>query len=213
MESVIEKPISLHDMDGCLFDFEGQMRMDLLRMKSPGEPDPFDSTSPMYIRDLWKAEEGWPWLKARMDLIKRKPGWWRELPQLRLGWDVFWMCVTIGFERQILTRGPSKKPHVWAEKLECIRQCKDISDCVVHITESKGQVYGRVLVDDYPPYVTAWLEHKHRGLVIMPCNAQNVGFSHPNVIHYDGNNRENIQVALKAAFIRKQHQHWKDCLA
>jgi 5'-nucleotidase len=196
-------PIALFDLDGCLVDYEGQMRADLATLRSPGEPDP------LLIKNLWQSKKE-PWLKARMKLIKMRPGWWRNLPPFKLGWDVFAMCQEIGFERQILTKGPTCKSHVWAEKVDYVRNNPDLKNCIVHISEAKGQVFGRVLVDDYGPYVTAWLEHRPRGLVIMPVHEYNVDYQHPNVIHYTGENEFEVRIALRAAFLRHDKQHWKD---
>tara|TARA_Y100000310_G_C20512920_1_gene729762 strand:+ start:436 stop:588 length:153 start_codon:yes stop_codon:yes gene_type:complete len=47
------------------------------------------------------------------------------------------------------------------------------------ITEDKGIVYGKVLVDDYPCYIKRWLENRPRGLVIMPAHSYNRDFEHP----------------------------------
>jgi hypothetical protein len=203
--------IALFDMDGTLFDFEGQMRLDLDKLMSPGESDPI-KVSENYIGNLWEAEKVWSWLKARMDLIKMRPGWWRDLPQLAFGWDILRICQRIGFETQILTKGPSNKPHVWTEKVECVKKYPSLQSCVIHISEAKGQVYGKVLVDDFPDYIESWLEHRRRGLVIMPDNPSNAEFTHPNVIRYNGSNIDFVERALQAAFVRKPHQHWRDCL-
>ncbi|MCK9459525.1 MAG: hypothetical protein M0R80_07795 [Proteobacteria bacterium] len=202
--------IALFDMDQTLFDYEGQLRRDLALLKSPGELDP------LTLGNLWDADE--PWMKARMDLIKMRPGWWRDLPRLQVNWVVLAMCRKIGFTIQILTKGPDHKPHVWTEKVECVRLWSELSDCMIHITgddecgHGKGQVYGRVLVDDYPKYIHAWLKHRKRGLVIMPVNNYNCSFSHPNLVPFDGKNIEEVQRVLQAAYARKDKQHWKDLI-
>ena len=210
----MNEPIALFDMDGTLFDYEGQMREDLFSMMSPGEPDPYMVANPNYIKDLWSAENEHPWLKVRMDFIKSKIGWWRNLPRFQLGWDVLRACKKLGFEVQILTKGPHKKGHAWAEKFDCIRSCPELKDCVIHMSEAKGQVYGQVLVDDYKPYVEEWLLHRKRGLVIIPAATHNVDFEHPNAIRYDGTSRAigKVYDALAAVVLRKPKQHWRECL-
>lgn len=101
--------VALFDMDGTLFDYDGQLREDLATLMSPNETMPEDI-----------FDESIPWLKARMHLIKSQPGWWRELPKLQLGWDVYHVAVELGFCIDILTKGPRSKPQAWAEKVECI---------------------------------------------------------------------------------------------
>lgn len=206
-----ETPVALFDMDNSLYAFEEQMRRDLHTLMSPGEPDPWKVLSPNgYIKDLFTAEAEMPWLKARADLIKMRPGWWRDLPRFALGWDIYAMCLKIGFEIEILTKAPHNKPHVAAEKVECIRKDPDLKDCTMHLSERKGRVYGRVLVDDYEPYCLSWLKHRPRGLCIVPAHYYNVDFKHPNVIRYTGTNKDEVENALHAAFHRKDRQHWRD---
>jgi hypothetical protein len=36
-------------------------------------------------------------------------------------------------------------------------------------------------VDDWPDYITRWLQWRPRGLVIMPDRPNNKGFDHPQV--------------------------------
>ena len=73
------------------------------------------------------------------------------------------------------------------------------------MTQDKSFTYGRVLVDDWPDYVTSWLEHRPRGLVVMPAHPWNVDFNHPNVIRYDGSehNRKDVRDRLITAASRK----------
>ena len=199
--------ICLFDMDGTLFDYEGQMRADLVKLRSPNEPDP------MTI-NIWD-EAAYPWLTARMHLIKMVPGWWRKLPKLKAGWEVYSIAKKIGFQTQILTKGPSSKPHVWSEKVRCIRKhfTKDEIKSI-NITEDKSGQYGRVLVDDFGPYMKAWLKGHCRGLGIMPVNSNNTDFVHEDVIKYDGSPDSLAEVftALRAAYRRAPKQHWKEAL-
>jgi 5'-nucleotidase len=53
-----------------------------------------------------------------------------------------------------------------------------------------------VLVDDWPPYVERWLQWRPRGLVILPAQRWNEGFSHPNALRYDGSNLAQVREAL-----------------
>jgi hypothetical protein len=77
-------------------------------------------------------------------------------------------------------------------------------DVDITVTRDKGLVYGKILVDDYPKYIEKWLAHRHRGLVIMHAGVLNKGYSHPQVIRYDGTNLQQVRVALEKANLRTE---------
>jgi 5'-nucleotidase len=195
------QPLALFDMDNTLFDYEGQLRSDMRKLMSPDEIEP---------EDLFD-EERLPYLKARMDLIKNIPGWWKDLPKFQLGWDVFGLCQEKEFKIHVLTKTPNSKPRAAMEKLQCLDiHCPGVRADLVG--EDKSRTYGMVLVDDYPPYVEGWLEHRKRGLAIMPAHRYNAAFKHPNVIRYDGSNLREVAEALDAVKARKSGEHWKQHL-
>jgi len=176
--------VALVDMDGTLCDYDSAMRRDLELLRSPGEQVEFpdlDTDAP-------------PWLRARRDLIHRQPGWWRSLPRFQLGFDVLAQIQELGFEVHVLTKGPLAAPSAWSEKLEWCQQ--HLTGVPVTITRDKGLVYGKVLVDDWTPYVERWLRWRPRGLVILPAHPWNKGFTHPNAIRYDGSNLAEVRAAL-----------------
>jgi len=208
-----EGRIALFDMDGTLFDYDGQMKFDLHKLRSPDEPNP------MLMEDLWAYTKQCPYLKERMELIKQVPGWWKGLPKLKLGWDIYHLANSMGFCCHILTKGPRSKSRAWAEKVECINEHfgEDMPIDIVSGESSEGSNkkhrYGRVLVDDFPDYMLGWLKHRKRGLGIMPEQPCNAGFKHPNVVKYDGTDITMVDCALRAAYGREPNQHWKDCLS
>ena len=55
--------VGLFDMDGSLADYEGALRRDLAAMAMPGDPD---------LKDMWKAENRYPAIGARMKAIKAR---------------------------------------------------------------------------------------------------------------------------------------------
>lgn len=175
--------VALIDMDGTLCDYQGALIRDLEALRSPGEPHvhPDDDTP--------------PWLRARENVIRRTPGWWRNLPPLQRGFDVLAELRALAFEVHVLTKGPLGTPSAWTEKLEWCQQ--HLPGVPVTITMDKGLVYGTVLVDDYPPYVERWLTWRPRGLVILPAQPWNERFQHANAIRYDGTNLPEIRAALE----------------
>ncbi len=184
--------IALFDMDGTLADYSGEMLRGLQKLASPGEPPPVLA---------WDDANSPAWLEARMRLIKSQVGWWRNLPPLVLGFDVLGVARTIGFDVHVLTKGPRTTPSAWSEKLEwCQIHLGDTTQ--VTITLDKSLTYGRVLVDDYPAYMDAWLRHRPRGVGIMPAASYNAGYAHPQVIRYDGTNLSVVAKAMQTAFYR-----------
>lgn len=202
--------IALFDMDDTLFGHIYQLGKDLERLRSPNEPVP----------DISDRRNPRPaWLEARMELIKRQPGWWRDLPILDTGWQILKACQEIGFCCRILTKGPRTKSLAWMEKLECVNHHLGESFPVDMVNsgsddgKDKGNTYGRVLVDDYPPFVEYWLKHRKRGLGVIPAHPWNESFTHPNVFRYSGpEDMPRLRPLLYAAFVRESGQHWNEVL-
>ncbi len=166
------EPIALVDLDGTLADFDGAMAEKLAALRSPGE-DP--------VLEAYGKEKH-PWLEARRDLIKSQPGFWKNLPRITDGFAVLSVIREIGFEIHILTKGPAKTTSAWTEKVEWSQA--HVPDAAITVTFDKGLVYGRVLFDDWPPYIERWLAWRPRGFVIMLDHPWNQGFEHPNVFRY-----------------------------
>ncbi len=165
--------VALFDLDGTLADFDGAITRSMRSLSAPDEP-------------LWtSANEEYepPHLTARRRLVKQIPGFWSGLPQLSDGFTLLDMARQLNFRIMVLSRGPRTNAVAWGEKLEWCR-INLPSDVQVTLTEDKGLVYGRVLVDDWPSYIGRWLEWRKRGLVIMPDRPWNQDFTHPQVVRY-----------------------------
>ena len=186
--------IALFDMDQTLADYEGQLRRDLARLNPNDAP--------------WSANgfrlhgsEVPGWLKNQMRLVKSQPNWWLNLPRIEANFKILETARRIGFQIHILTKGPRRTASAWTEKLLWCQ--KNISpDVDVTITQDKGLTYGRVLMDDWPEYLTRWLTWRPRGLGIMPANDGNTDFQHPNVVRYNGTNLDEVVERLQAAYER-----------
>jgi len=185
----VDDNYALVDLDGTVADFDSEMRRRLTPLCGPGEPDYGDNYDdvPDYI-------------KARRDLIKRQPGFWRGLPTIDLGFDVVTCLRSIGFKLNVLTKCPKKNPAAWTEKVEwCIEH---LPDAQITLAEEKTNVYGKVLVDDFPPYFLPWLKVRPRGLVIAVAQPWNKDVTHPNLIRYDGTNLPQVADAISRAHQR-----------
>lgn len=194
--------VGLWDMDGSLFNHDEAVLRELDKLASPGEEP---------IVDLHAADKE-PHLKARIDLIRMQPGFWRNLRPINAGFALYLKAAQIGFTNQILTKGPATKPNAWTEKFECCRHhfgpdinvhiccCQDPPDKTETYGGGKGLVYGYFLYDDFPDYMAAWLKYRPRGWGFMPVTPHNLHHEiakHPRVIMYDGSNDSFRQVAEK----------------
>lgn len=184
-----EKPVALVDLDGTLADFDGAMQAKMREIAAPGE---------MEAVSKLMHQEGEPdYLKARRHMIKNVPGFWSGLQPRPAGFAIFNALRELDFEIYILTNGPKKNSNAWKEKVDwCERY---VPDFPVTVGREKGLVYGRVLFDDWPEYITKWLKHRPRGTVIMPAHPWNEKFSHPNVVRYDGSNYAEVVARLHQA--------------
>jgi 5'-nucleotidase len=191
-EAIDLAKVFLFDLDGSLANYDGTLLADLERMRSPAEPA---------VQDV-RSAFGQPHLRARINAITLCPGWWAGLPPLAAGMAIFRLAKQMGFDCQVLTKGPKYQPRAWAEKVEWSQRHLG-PDVDVHVVSDKGLVYGVALYDDYPRYLEAWLEHRPRGLVVMPVNASNRDFRHPNVIPYDGTNLSEVELAMRIVMERK----------
>lgn len=188
-ETTAEELIALIDLDGTLAGYDDALRRDLNLIRSPGEP---------LITPETNVFELPPYIEARRQMITNQVGWWLRLKKFKLGWDILHEIARLDFKISILTKGPSTKFSAWSEKVQwCNQNLTDYRIDGVTITHDKSLVYGKVLVDDYPDYITAWLRNRPRGLVIMPAHPHNKDFKHKQVIRYDGTNLDQVIIALK----------------
>ena len=195
-----ESKIALFDLDGSLADWDTAMRDELNAIRGPHDAPLGDN--------LREYEDAHPSNKRRMALIQSRPGWWRSLRRIEHGFEVLRLANEIGFDIHILTKGPRDIASAWAEKLEWCAAQSELRGVPVHITMDKSLVFGRVLYDDYPKYMDSWLEHRHRGLGIMPVTPSNNWFKNDNVVSWTGANLDDVRSALQAAFDRPDREHW-----
>lgn len=182
--------VALFDMDGTLCDYESHMLGFLESIKSPDEISyqPHFGRVPDYIQ-------------RRKDLISSSEEFWSEMPKFQLGFDVLKISRELGFRNMILTQAPRNKPKALSGKRMWLE--KNLPDLDFTMTRDKGLVYGKVLVDDFPPYIEKWLEWRKNGVVIMPAGKHNEGYIHKQLVRYDGTNLEEVKERMKWAKYRK----------
>lgn len=186
--------IALVDMDGVLCDYYSALKKDYNKIKSPSDPEfeKTNSNSPLY-------------LKNRVDLIRNQQGWWEKLKPLKRGFEILKLLKKLGYEINILTKAPRNAFNANTEKSKWIEKHvgKIGKDVFMHISSDKSLAYGRVLIDDYPPYIEPWLKARPRGIVIMPPHPWNKNFKHKRVIRYTTKNLKKAKKALIWARDRK----------
>lgn len=171
--------VALLDLDGTVADYDAALRREMDALRAPCEPE----TS-------GRSENEPPHLRARRKLVQDRPGFWRGLKKHPVGFEVVKLLRELGFRINVLTKGPRENPGAWGEKLEWCQE--HISDAEVTITLDKSLTYGRVLVDDFPPYFEPWLARRPRGLVVCVAQEWNADYApggpkaHPQVFRFDG---------------------------
>jgi len=175
--------VALVDLDGTLANYDKAIIEGLEKLRGPDEP---------VILPCFGAEP--PHIKARVKVIRAEPGWWENLEPIPLGFKVLELLRKYGFCLNILTKGPWSNSNAWTEKVRWCR--KYVPDAAISITENKSLVYGKILMDDYIPYVEGWLEYRPRGLVIMPEQPWNIGYEHPNVIRLNNKTLHDVEIRI-----------------
>lgn len=176
--------VALFDMDQTLCDHNGQLARDMKALALPGDPE--------FTPDLKNAPKV---LQERADRIRSSQEWWASLPRMQLGWDVLQVAQELGYRIMLVTKGPGRNAEAWTGKK--LWRDRQLPDAAMTITEDKGLIYGKILVDDWPIYVDRWLTWRPNGLVIMPASDYNRDYSHPQVIRYDGTNLEEVKSAMR----------------
>lgn len=190
--------IALIDLDGTAADYDKEMSSEMRNIQAPEER--------AYLGRYGTGEEP-PHMEARRKLIQRQVGFWRRLKPLPLGFEILEEVRAIGFKLHVLTKGPYTSPSAWTEKFEWCVQHLPKTD--VTITCDKSIAYGRILVDDFPPYFEDWLVHRPRGLVVCVAHPWNLEYAvggpkqRPNIFRYDGTNRPQLRALLKRSYDRE----------
>lgn len=150
--------IALVDMDGTVCKYHEALERDL---------QAFFGKDRSKVSEMTVAKAGF--------LIRSQAGWYRELEPIPFGLKIVDHLKKMGFTIMVLTKGNRWARNAWTEKVEWCK--KHLPGAKITITEDKGLVYGKVLVDDWPDYAKRWLEHRPRGIVVMPAKKWNASFS------------------------------------
>jgi len=193
--------VALIDLDGTVADYDSALITAMRSIQTPDEVPYGDR----YTNSGNRTEIAY--VEARRKMIQRQPGFWKNLAPLPIGFHVVEELRQLGFMLHVLTKGPTTTPTAWSEKVEWCRE--HLPDAVVTVTGDKSLVYGRVLVDDFPPYFEKWLAVRPRGLIVCVAHPWNEGYAkggkqeHPNILRYDGKNRSELKARLIQAYERK----------
>lgn len=181
-----EKPVALVDMDGTLCDYHNALKK--------GIADVFGD----------KAEKIETSIREKVEtLVKSQAGWYRNLKPLPLGLAIYRMLREIGFQIVICSKGSKWSKNSWTEKTEWVAEHLD-EDVLMNLTQVKQLVYGRVFVDDYPAHFLPWLDHRPRGIVIVPAQEWNREVKEDSRIHkvYTEEDIAKVRPVLERAYSR-----------
>lgn len=182
--------IALLDMDGTLADYDAGLARDYDKIIDDEELNYAELMQRFGDRDKLPQ-----YIFERRQLITSQVGWWRNLPKLDVGFEIVSVLDEFHFDFHVATKGPSSKPQAWKEKVEWVRE--HLPEASVHVTEQKSLLYGKVLVDDWPPYVESWLQWRPRGLVVMPAHNYNKDMKmHPQVLRYKSGMQDTLKEIL-----------------
>lgn len=188
-----DAPVALFDLDGTLADFDMAMRTRMYLLAGPNEPVWYPDREDVELE----------YIRERRRIIKNVPGFWTGLAAMGDGFHLMGMAHQIGFRLMILSRGPSQNSLAWKEKIDWCRESIPFPHEIT-LTEDKGLVYGRVLVDDWPQYIERWRTFRPRGQVIMPARRWNQDFHRPNVYRYaDHSQDDEVMEILRTQFERQ----------
>jgi 5'-nucleotidase len=184
--------IALIDLDSTIADHDAQLEKDLKKMSSPEE---------IILLDKWREKKRAPsYMFQRMKVIRNNVEWWENLPVIEKGMELVEIMQSIGFRIVILTQGPRANSHAWQGKVNWVN--KHLGEKIdITITRDKSMVYGKVLYDDYPPYVDSWLTNRPRGLAILNSYSYNQHYKNKNSILYE-NNKDEVVELLREQFKR-----------
>ncbi len=179
----MERKIALFDMDDTLCDYRGKLMKDLsyrLPSEELEEIDLFQSRLSKNIRNEIKK-------------IRCEKGWWKNLPMLEDGLALWKFIRELGFETHLATKGPYHDTNGWKEKFEWQKKYLPEAEGIT-ITLDKSNIFGDLLVDDWPPYIKKWLEKNPQGLAIIPKRSYNLGvILKDRIKYYNGNNFEELK--------------------
>lgn len=193
--------VSLIDLDSNIADYDKSLHYHMNRLRAPEEP---------IFTGRYESGGEPPHIEARRKLIQAYPGFWRDLEPIPLGFQVVNELRAIGFRLHVLTKGPKGTPSAFTEKKQwCDRY---IPDAALTIAGDKSLVYGKILMDDFPPYFTQWLRVRPRGLVITVAQPWNADYArggsleHSNVFRFDGTNLDELKQIIQRVYHRKSNQ-------
>lgn len=182
----MKQKTALFDMDETLCDTWGQTIKDLssyFPQEALMNLIPYEDSMPLEIRKKIKE-------------IRNQKDWWRTLPTIESGTQLWQYMRGLGFETALATKGPYLQPQAWGEKLQWQKEILPEADEIIISSKNKNRIDGDVLVDDWPTYVAGFLENHSKSVAIVPERQYNLEFKHPRAIHYDGKNFKQIEQFL-----------------
>jgi 5'(3')-deoxyribonucleotidase len=181
----MKKLVALFDMDDTLCDTTSQKIREVEKYLPNEKNFSVNYCSPectLQIRNL---------LRDTMS----QPGWWQNLQKCEDGFELYELAKQEGYETQIISKAPETYPLAWTEKFLWCK--KNTPGSKITLTLDKSRYDGEILIDDWTPYVSAWLERHPSGRAILPERAWNLEYLHKRAIKYNRQNTEEVRDLLR----------------
>ncbi len=174
--------VALFDMDDTLCDTNGQRERDLRKFLSDESEIVTDYLSPkcpLHVKKLLRE-------------VISQPHWWENLPKMKDGFQLYDLMKSEGITIEILTKMPETYPlALWEKLVWCKKNTPEVDN--INLTLKKRRYPGDILIDDWPSYVTAWLDYNKNGRAILPLREWNKDYQNPRAIHYTGKNIDQVK--------------------
>jgi 5'(3')-deoxyribonucleotidase len=172
------KKIALIDLDGTMADYDNALQNGLQRLAKPGEDTSWFKAGVGFNRESLE-----PWQRERERLVRSADGFYRNLDPISMGFRVLELLLHCGFTCHIASKCPSDNSAQAAkEKIEWCASRASLRDLKVTICGDKSLMMGAILFDDWPGYITPWLENNLDSVVLMLDQPWNANFNHERVV-------------------------------
>lgn len=176
----MSQKIAFVDLDGTLANYDRGMIEHLCVLNA-------GCLSAEEISGLFKETSGSRerpiWLENQKQMVHCLPEFWESLSVLAGGWAALVELQSLDYEIHIVTKIPRSALAVAAKaKIEWCRKHLALLlglHMNLHLTTDKKVFKGDLLMDDWPPYIDAWLKTNPDGVVWMPSWGYNGNYTPP----------------------------------
>ena len=167
---------ALIDLDGTMANYDKALHEGLEGLVGPDENTTWFNSGVGFKRESLQS-----WQRERERLVRSADGFYRNLEPIAMGFQILDLLKRSGFICHVATKCPfDNSAQAAKEKIEwCHNYLRDLK---VTICGDKSLMMGAILFDDWPCYITPWLENNPDSVVLMLDQPWNRDFSHDRVV-------------------------------